>query len=198
MMVPFVIGNIVGAFAGASFTLSLPDAALRICIALFVIWSAWGTIPLPPRGSGVVVGAVSAIASFLAMVIGATGPLVVALFRAAGLDHTRLVATAASGMVLQHLLKIVVFGLFGFAFGPWLPLIVAMLITGFLGTLAHCHQHERRGFPADLPDHPDAARAAVADQRRDGDDVEGGGLRAGSASFPSTDRECRENRRRCR
>jgi uncharacterized membrane protein YfcA len=38
-------------------------------------------------------------------------------------------------MTAQHLLKIVVFGLAGFAFRDWLPLIAAMILSGFLGTV---------------------------------------------------------------
>ena len=38
-------------------------------------------------------------------------------------------------MTVQHGLKIVVFGLAGFAFLSWLPLIAAMIASGFLGTV---------------------------------------------------------------
>jgi uncharacterized membrane protein YfcA len=36
-------------------------------------------------------------------------------------------------------LKIVVFGILGFAFGPWIFFLVAMIATGFLGTVAGRH-----------------------------------------------------------
>ena len=48
------------------------------------------------------------------------------------LEH---VASHAACMTLQHALKVVAFGLLGFAYGPWLPLILAMILTGFVGTL---------------------------------------------------------------
>ena len=38
-------------------------------------------------------------------------------------------------MTLQHLLKSLAFGFLGFAFAPWLPFIVAMVASGFLGTV---------------------------------------------------------------
>ena len=38
-------------------------------------------------------------------------------------------------MTVQHGLKIVVFGLAGFAFRRWLPLIAVMIASGFLGTV---------------------------------------------------------------
>jgi uncharacterized membrane protein YfcA len=39
-------------------------------------------------------------------------------------------------MVIQHGLKIGVFGLLGFNYAPYLPLVAGMIATGFLGTLA--------------------------------------------------------------
>jgi uncharacterized membrane protein YfcA len=39
-------------------------------------------------------------------------------------------------MTAQHLLKVIAFGLLGFAFGEYLGLIVGMIATGFVGTLA--------------------------------------------------------------
>ena len=38
-------------------------------------------------------------------------------------------------MTTQHLLKIVVFGIAGFAFWEWLPLVGAMILSGYLGTI---------------------------------------------------------------
>ena len=76
------------------------------------------------------------VGSFLTMFFGATGPFVAAVFGAAFPDRLTLVATHAAAMVIQHGLKVLVFGLLGFAFGPYLPLLAAMIATGFLGTLA--------------------------------------------------------------
>ncbi|MEE8456248.1 MAG: sulfite exporter TauE/SafE family protein, partial [Limibaculum sp.] len=39
-------------------------------------------------------------------------------------------------MTVQHLLKTVAFGFLGFAFSLWMPLIAAMIVSGFLGTVA--------------------------------------------------------------
>jgi uncharacterized membrane protein YfcA len=46
------------------------------------------------------------------------------------------VATHAACMTAQHLLKVIAFGLLGFAFGDYLGLIAGMVAFGFLGTLA--------------------------------------------------------------
>jgi uncharacterized membrane protein YfcA len=39
-------------------------------------------------------------------------------------------------MTVQHGFKVAVFIVLGFAFGPWLALLAAMIAGGFLGTLA--------------------------------------------------------------
>ena len=45
------------------------------------------------------------------------------------------VSTHAMCAMFQHALKIVVFGFLGFAFWEWIPLIIAMVASGFLGTV---------------------------------------------------------------
>jgi len=45
------------------------------------------------------------------------------------------VGTQAGCMVLQHGLKIGVFGMLGFNYAPYVPLIAGMMATGILGTL---------------------------------------------------------------
>jgi uncharacterized membrane protein YfcA len=42
-------------------------------------------------------------------------------------------------MTIQHFIKVLIFGILGFQFGPYLPLIGAMLISGFFGTLVGRH-----------------------------------------------------------
>jgi uncharacterized membrane protein YfcA len=86
----------------------------------------------------------SALLAVLTMFVGATGPLVSpVLARFLENDRKGLVATHAAVMVAQHGLKIVVFGLAGFAFGRWLPLVAAMIASGFLGTLLGTRLLER-------------------------------------------------------
>lgn len=68
------------------------------------------------------------------MLVGATGPLVAALLASTGLVKQPLVATHAACMVIQHGLKILVFGTLGFAYAEWGPLIAAMIASGVVGT----------------------------------------------------------------
>ena len=85
------------------------------------------------RKSAILAGGFS---SFLTMFFGGTGPFVAAYVKTMGFGRMTYVATHALLMTVQHSLKTVAFGFLGFAFGPWLPLIGAMICAGFLGTVA--------------------------------------------------------------
>lgn len=133
ILLPFAVGSVIGVAVGGLIAVRLPDWLFNIGLGLFLLWAAWGKGP-PAMGRRMLVlgGAVS---STLTMFFGATGPFVAAILKTLGLDRMQHVGTFAACMVAQHCLKVVVFGLLGFAYAPWLPLIVAMIATGFIGTL---------------------------------------------------------------
>jgi len=133
-LLPFLLGSIAGVALGGSVAVTLPGEVLRLVLGLFILQTVWLPVAAMTaiRGRGLALG--GALASFLTMLIGATGPYVLALLRPLGLGKEGLVGTHAAAMVLQHGLKILAFGLLGFAFAPWLPLVAAMIAAGFLGT----------------------------------------------------------------
>ena len=61
------------------------------------------------------------------MFFGATGTFISAMVKTLRLGRLEHVATHSACMVAQHLIKVVAFGLLGFAYGPYLPLIVGMV-----------------------------------------------------------------------
>lgn len=133
---PFIAGSVVGAIIGAFVVIQLPDALLKLVLGAFVIAITWTKVPGIEKltRTGLAIGSV--IVALIGMLVGATGPLVSVLFaQFFAKDRKALVATHAAGMVAQHGLKIVVFGLAGFAFWEWLPLIAAMIVSGYLGTV---------------------------------------------------------------
>ena len=134
-LVPFLLGSALGIALGGSVAVSLPGEALRIVLGLFILQTVWLPIAAMAaiKGRGLALG--GAIASFLTMLVGATGPYVLALLKPLGLGRQGLVATHAAAMTAQHGLKIIAFGLLGFTFWPWLPLVIAMIAAGFVGTL---------------------------------------------------------------
>jgi uncharacterized protein len=131
----FTIGAILGVALGAILFVRLPDKVLLAVLGVFILVMVWVPKPKLPllAQSGLVIG--GAISSVLTMFVGATGPFVQAILLPLGLDRKGLVATHAVMMVTQHLLKVLAFGLLGVALFDWLPLVAAMIVSGFLGTV---------------------------------------------------------------
>lgn len=128
----FAGGSVAGAALGGVMAVELPPGLVLIGVGAFVIFSVLARPPAWLRHSAPLAGLVS---SFLTMFFGATGPFVATFVKSLQLSRQRHVATHAVMMTLQHGLKILVFGLLGFSFGPWLGFMVAMIASGFLGTL---------------------------------------------------------------
>ena len=131
-LVPFIGGALIGVAIGGLVVVDLPPAAIQICVGLFIFWSVLARPPALMRQSVWISGTIS---SFLTMFFGATGPFVAAYLKTLGFERMALVATHSACMTVQHLLKVVAFGLLGFAFGPYLLLIAGMIGLGFLGTV---------------------------------------------------------------
>lgn len=135
MLVVFAAGALVGALIGGQVVVTLPDTLLKAFVGCFVLFTLWGP-KLGKAGGGPVGLAIGgAFATVLTMFVGATGPFVAALLAARLDDRKSYGATHALAMVLQHGLKVVVFGFLGFAFGAWVPVMAAMVAAGFVGTL---------------------------------------------------------------
>ena len=147
------LGGVVGAAAGGALVTDLPEGVLLLVLGLFVTLMAWAKVPPLGRGERGMIAAGGVASTGLTMFVGATGPFVMTLFRQSGLDHRGLVATSAAAMAAQHGLKIAAFGVLGFAFVPWGPLMGAMIGAGFLGTLIGArvlHRMPERGLKTAL------------------------------------------------
>lgn len=130
----FVAGTVIGAAVGGQLFVSLPTSALQVVVALFVIYATW-TPKFQARTPGKkAFFAVGVYGAFITMFVGATGPLVAPFAAAANKDRHGVVATHAMLMTVQHSLKVIAFGLLGFAFGPYIPLLIGLLACGFAGT----------------------------------------------------------------
>jgi len=135
-MIVFGLGSLIGAAIGALVVVSLPESLLKIGLALFLTWAVFAPKPkFSARGSDALILGGGVVATFASMFFGATGPITMAFLATRGLFKHALVATFASSMVLQHGFKIAAFGTLGFNFVPWLPLVVAIIAFGFLGTV---------------------------------------------------------------
>ncbi|MBD8892033.1 sulfite exporter TauE/SafE family protein [Roseibium litorale] len=132
----FAGGAIVGAALGGYLAVSIPAAWLRIGIAGFVLWTVWGRVPKLGHARKQAMGIAGFIGTSLSMFFGATGPIGGSVLSTLGLTRHQFVANQAVTSLTMHVCKVAAFGFLGFAFGPWIGLIVLMITSGFLGTLA--------------------------------------------------------------
>jgi uncharacterized membrane protein YfcA len=133
---PFLAGCLAGALVGSRVVLRVPSEFLLIPLGLFILLMTW----LPQiktrlwfPGKFLSLGFVQA---FLTLFVGATGPLNLPFLIRAGLTRDQLVVTAAAFMTSVHLVKIITFGLLGFAFTPYLGLMALMIIAVVAGSYA--------------------------------------------------------------
>lgn len=127
-------GVLIGVLLASTVFMAVPDRQLKIVLALFILWSVWTPkLRVRPIGNPTYLG-VGAVGSFFGMFLGATGPLLAAFLTPERYGRFRTVSTHASCMTLQHLIRVIAFGFLGFQYTEWIPLLIALLISGFAGT----------------------------------------------------------------
>jgi len=116
----------------------VPRDSGRAVVGVFAILAVWwpaATAWLAPRGGGVrrltLVGAVAGIVN---PTLGATGPLLAPAFRTVTDGHVNFVATFSLVQVINHSVKVAVFGIAGFVWSDHLPMIVIASIGVVIGT----------------------------------------------------------------
>lgn len=130
---PFALGSVVGAGVGGLLVVDLPSWLLQLGLAIFILYACWA--PPPPALSRGTILFGGVFSTFLTMFFGATGPFVAAAVKTLQLGRMEHVGTFSACMSVQHGLKIIAFGVLGFAFGGYVPLMAAMVASGFIGTL---------------------------------------------------------------
>lgn len=128
------------AFVGLAIAQQLPAEITRTLIGAFVLVATWrpGWITLgshpersDPKRRFLALGAVAGV---LNVTIGAIGPLIAPFFLNLGLSRQAVIGTQAACQTAGHLSKIVVFGLAGFAFGPYALPLAALGLAVVAGT----------------------------------------------------------------
>jgi len=132
----FALGAILAAVAAIYLLDRVIDAGwIPLLVSLFILWLCWGPMPEFRFGRtsvGLFLGGL--LTTLITALVGATGPLVSAWLGRSGMDRWTYTANFSACMSLQHSLKILIFGLAGFVYTPWIPLLVAMILSGFIGT----------------------------------------------------------------
>ncbi|MFM1816050.1 MAG: hypothetical protein RLZ98_2745 [Pseudomonadota bacterium] len=130
----FLIGAVLGAAVGAKVVFALPKWLLLGILGCFVLYATWAPGFKSRKPGHWTFGIVGLLSTFASMFIGGSGPLIAPFVNAAAETRQQVVSTHAMLMTLQHGFKVVAFGIVGFAFGPYLPLLIGLLVFGFIGT----------------------------------------------------------------
>ncbi len=137
------VGALLGAAIGGKLVVSLPTALLEAVLGVFLLYVCWSpriTAGEPTRRRFFLLGAVGTLIS---MFVGATGSLLSPFVAGVSPDRRVFVATLAAMMIMVHGLKVVTFGVLGFAFAAYLPLLAAMIAAGYFGNWAGKHLLDR-------------------------------------------------------
>ena len=134
ILAPFAAGGLVGAALGSRLVVEIPEDLYKTVLAVFILVFTWmpklkGVRPIPGRFA-----ILGAVATFISLFVGATGPLIAPFFvREKGLDKRGIMACKASCQLVVHTLKIITFFALGFSVGPYLGLLIGMVLVSFLG-----------------------------------------------------------------
>ena len=140
LLFPYLLLLVPAGFLTLPLAERAPADALRLAIGVFVLVATWrsrwlllGLDPelLPERPRFALVGAA---AGGLGPLVGATGPFIAPFFLGIGLSRFQLIGTKAACQATGHLAKILVFGVAGFAFLDFLPIILSMAFCTVVGT----------------------------------------------------------------
>lgn len=125
----FLLGSLAGVAVFGWLWTQLPVRFLPFFIGLYILLSLWHPAfkALLSRYESVIW--IGFLQSGLSLFVGATGPLSTSLLLKQSADQNKVIVTAALMMSISHLLKVLIFGLIGFAYLEYLWPLFA-LITG--------------------------------------------------------------------
>ena len=130
----FIIGSVIGGGLASSVAHWLNLDYLPLFIAAFILFNVWGGGLKIAGGYPGEFGIIGFLQTGLGMLVGATGPLGQSALLKHGLHKDALVATTAVFMTITHLIKLALFGLLGFSFADYWPLMLAMMGAVTLGS----------------------------------------------------------------
>lgn len=144
----FGLGSVIGSLAGGGIAVNLPESLFQMLIGAFILYSVW--LPQPGvTGRGPAADfAAGGLMGVLGMVVGTIGPLIANFLRKLD-DRRQIIASHAALQTVTNVAKVISFMLFGVALGPYVPLIIAMIVVGLAGTVAGSRLLDRfpeRGF----------------------------------------------------
>ena len=134
----YLSGAIIGAALGSQFVTRVPPGLIPVLLGTFILIVTW----MPPIRTEAQVPFkflwLGGVKTFLSLFVGATGPLLTPFVLREGLSRDEFVVTVAVLATISHVLKVTTFGLLGFSYAPYMPLLAGMIIVvtfgSYLGT----------------------------------------------------------------
>lgn len=135
---PYLAGGIFAAWLGTRVILSINAQYIPAIVGVFILITVW----MPKKIFSYMSGhycSFGFISTFISSVAGVSGPMVGAFLSRENLGRDSLVTTIASFMTVSHILKLLAFGLMGFAFADYLTLMLLMSVSVAMGSFAGTH-----------------------------------------------------------
>lgn len=136
MAPPFLIGSAIGVALFALILLNISTDYIPLAIGLYILLNLWSERFARAIRRYENLRTIGFVQSGLGILVGAPGPLSLAML-AKRLDNpNHVIATTALFVTISHLAKILVFGLIGFSFMEYKNIIFYMLAGSVLGSWA--------------------------------------------------------------
>jgi len=132
----YALGLLPGSLAGIYIFRLLPKDLIKLMIGVFIIVAV--ITPLNPSKTSIgdkVFSLVGLLAGFFGIFFGASGPITAPFYIRRGIIKENFIATKAACQVLDHLVKIPLFGFIGINILPYWDVIVYLSLAVILGTL---------------------------------------------------------------
>ena len=131
-MAPAVLGVAIAATIRADLELTWFRAWVGVFILFFLVWRRYKPeLRHPPLWS---YGALGLAAGMLGIFVGATGPFLAPFFLRDDFDNEEVIATKAVCQTWIHLLKVPAFLALSFDYGPYAPMLAALIAAVIGGT----------------------------------------------------------------
>ena len=133
IVIPFLIGALLGAFIGAPIYIELPESVVALAIGGVMLIAIWlPSVSWRPRlrHPWAIVGFIHSLLSTLF----AYGAVMHAVILHTGLNRRQIVGTMGGCLSGMSLFKIVGYASFGFDYSPYYHVIAAAVIVSLIGT----------------------------------------------------------------
>ena len=134
----YLVGGIFGAWLGSRVIWSINAQYIPAIVGGFILLTVW----MPKKIFSYMSGhyySFGFLSTFISSIAGASGPIAGAFLSRENLERDSLVTTVASFMTVSHILKLLAFGLLGFAFSDYLELMLLMSVSVAMGSFAGTH-----------------------------------------------------------